>query len=99
MANLGDLQVLRKNMVMLFQEKIPAFQWMLIYLFVLILLATISVIPSAGFLLGSALKAAFATAILSVVLILINLDDLHLFEDFIGQNSAEDVLNTIKGDK
>ena len=99
LANLGDCQVLRKNMVMLFQEKIPLFQWMLIIIFVLILLATISIIPSQGFLLGSGLKAAFATAILSVVFILKNLDDLHLFEDFIGQNSATDVLNTIEGSK
>lgn len=99
LSNLGDCQVLRKNMVMLFQEKIPVFQWLLILLFVLILLATISVIPSAGFLLGAGLKAAFVVAIISVVLILQNLDDLHLFEDFIGQNSAEDVLNTIEGSK
>lgn len=99
MANLGDCQVLRKNMVMLFQEKIPLFQWLLIFLFVFILLCTISVIPSAGFLLGASLKAAFAVAIVSVVIILINLDDLHLFEDFIGQNSAEDVLSTIGGVK
>lgn len=97
MSNLGDCQVLRKNMVMLFQEKIPVFQWLLIFLFVCILLITISVIPSTGFLLGSALKAGFAVAIISVILILHNLDDLHLFEDFIGQNSAKDVLDTIEG--
>jgi hypothetical protein len=96
---LGDCQVLRKNMVMLFQEKIPLFQWILIFLFLLILLATISIIPSAGFLLGSSLKAGFVVAILSVVLILHNLDDLHLFENFIGENSAKDVLDTIEGTK
>jgi len=99
LSNLGDCQVLRKNMVMLFQEKIPMFQWLLITLFVFILLATITVIPSAGFLLGACLKAAFAVAILSVVLILRNLDDLHLFENFIGENSAKDVLDTIEGFK
>lgn len=99
LTNLGDCQILRKNMVMLFQEKIPNFQWLLIFLFVFILLATISVIPSAGFLLGAGLKSAFVVAILSVVLILRNLDDLHLFEDFIGENSATDVLETIEGSK
>jgi hypothetical protein len=99
LTNLGDCQVLRKNMVMLFQEKIPNFQWLLILLFVIILLATISVIPSVGFLLGAGLKAAFAVAILSVILILKNLDDLHLFENFIGENSAKDVLATIEGSK
>jgi hypothetical protein len=99
MTNLGDCQVLRKNMVMLFQEKIPTFQWLLIFLFLFILLATISVIPSAGFLLGSCLKAGFVVALIFVVLILRNLDDLHLFEDFIGENSAQDVLSTIEGTK
>ncbi len=99
MTNLGDCQVLRKNMVMLFQEKIPMSQWLLILLFVLILLSTISVIPSVGFLLGSALKAGFAVAIVTVVLILHNLDNLHLFENFIGEGSAKDVLDTIEGSR
>lgn len=99
LANLGDCQVLRKNMVMLYQERIPGFQWFLIFLFVLILLATITVIPSQGFLLGSILKSAFAVSILSVVVILFNLDDLHLFEKFIGENSARDVVEIIGGTK
>ncbi len=72
-------------------------QYLLLVVF--ILLATITVIPSAGFLLVACLKAAFVVAILSVTLILHNLDDLHLFEKFIGENSALDVLNTIKGVK
>jgi hypothetical protein len=97
LANLGDCQVLRKNMVTLSQEKVPTFQWFLILLFLTILLATITVIPSAGFLLGAALKAAFAAAFISVILILRNLDNLHLFENFIGENSAVDVLHTIEG--
>lgn len=99
LTNLADCQVLRKNMVMLHQESIPAFQWLLIFLFVFILLATITVVPSAGFLLGACLKAAFVVAILSVILILHNLDDLHLFEKFIGENSAADVVETIEGVK
>jgi hypothetical protein len=99
LANMGDCQVLRKNMVMLYQEGIPNFQWLLLFMFVVILLATVSVIPSTGFLLGAGLKAGFVVAIVSVILILRNLDDLHLFEDFIGQNSAQDVLDTIEGSK
>lgn len=99
LANLGDCQVLRKNMVMLFQERIPAFQWILLFIFVFIILSAVSVIPSSGIFLGSVLKAGFVVAIISVVLILHNLDDLHLFEDFIGENSARDVLDTIAGSK
>ncbi len=99
LANLTDCQVLRKNMVMLHEERIPSFQWFLIIFFTFILLATISVIPSQGFLFGSILKAAFAISIVSVCVILHNLDNLHLFEKFIGKNSAEDVLNIIEGSK
>lgn len=97
LTNLGDCQVLRKNMVMISQEKIPFFQWVLIFIFVFVLLGTVSVIPSAGFLFGSILKAAFVCSILSVVMILHHLDDLHLFEEFAGENSAKDVLATIAG--
>lgn len=99
LSNVGDCQVLRKNMIMLFQERIPSFQWFLICFFVIILLSAISVIPSAGFLLGSALKSAFVISILSVVIILRNLDNLHLFENFIGENSARDVVDLIEGNK
>ncbi len=99
LANLNDCQVLRKNMVMLSQERIPEFQWFLIFFFVFILLVTISVIPSFGFFLGSILKSAFVVSIISVVFILYNLDNLHLFENFIGENSAKDVVDIIKGSK
>lgn len=99
LSNLGDCQVLRKNMVMLYQERIPSFQWFLIFFFVLILLATITVIPSVTFLLGSLMKSAFVVSIISVVIILYNLDNLHLFEKFIGENSALDVTEILSGKK
>ena len=99
LTGLGDCQVLRKNMVMIYQERIPSFQWFLIFVFMLILLAAISILPSAGILMPSLLKAAFVVAIMSVIVILHNLDNLHLFEAFIGENSAKDVINLIEGTK
>ena len=96
LAGLSDCQVLRKNMVMLYQERIPSFQWFLVILFLEMLLMSISVIPSVGALLGSVLKAAFVVSLISVVIILRNLDNLHLFEGFIGENSAKDVLANVK---
>ncbi|MCX6758022.1 MAG: hypothetical protein NTZ44_04040 [Candidatus Nomurabacteria bacterium] len=99
LTNMGDCQVLRKNMVMIFQERIPGFQWFLICFFVLILLVAITVIPSHLFLLGSVLKSAFVISIISVIVILHNLDNLHLFENFIGENSAKDVIGIINGEK
>ena len=84
---------------MIYQERIPSFQWFSIVFFMFILLATVTVIPSSGFLLGSILKSAFVVSIVSVVFILYNLDNLHLFESFIGENSAKDVVDLIKGVK
>lgn len=95
LAGLSDAQVLRKNMVMLYQERIPSFQWFLIVFFLVMLLMSISVIPSVGAILGSVLKAAFVTSLISIVIILKSLDNLHLFEGFIGENSAKDVLANI----
>ncbi len=96
LASLSDAQVLRKNMVMLYQERIPSFQWFLIVFFLVMLLMSISVIPSVGAILGSVLKAAFVTSLISIVIILKSLDNLHLFEGFIGENSAKDVLANIR---
>ena len=96
MTGLSDCQVLRKNMVMLYQERIPSFQWFLIVFFLLMLLMSISVIPSIGMLLGSMLKSAFVVSLISVIIILRNLDNLHLFEGFIGESSARDVVANIR---
>ncbi|MBU2103617.1 hypothetical protein KKD81_00110 [Patescibacteria group bacterium] len=92
---LADCQVLRKNMIMLYQERIPPFQWFLILFFLLMLVLAISAIPSTGLLLGSILKAAFIVSLISVVVILRNLENFHLFEEFIGERSAQDVIDII----
>ena len=96
---LSDCQVLRKNMVMLFYERMVLFQWVLMLLFVVILIATISVVPSVGVVFASILKAAFVATIIAVVFILRDLDNLHLFESFAGENSARDVIGIIEGNR
>lgn len=98
-SNLSDCEVDRKNMVMFYQERIPPFQWFIIIFFVFILILAVSAIPSQGLILESILKSAFGVSILSVGTILYHLDNLHLFEDFIGENSAKDVLDLISGKK
>ena len=95
LTGLADCQVLRKNMVMLYQEKIPPFQWFLILFFLVMLVLAISAIPSTGLFLGSILKAAFIVSLISVVVILRNLENFHLFEEFIGERSAQDVIDII----
>lgn len=89
----------RKELVGIVEERIPRFQWGLMVLFTLILLSAVSSIPSVGMWLSSILKAGFAASVVSVVIILYKLDTLNLFEGTIGERSAQDVLDIIKGKK
>lgn len=97
-AALRIAQEERKVMVALREERIPSFQWLVIYLLTGILLVTFSVtISSEGFLLGSVLKGVFVTAVFSVMMLLKQLDSLKLFEGTIGGHSAQDALSIIGG--
>lgn len=98
-GGLSNCEVDRKNMVMLYQERIPQFQWFVIYFFATVLILAVSAIPSEGLIFESILKSAFGVSIFSIASILHHLDHLHLFEDFIGENSAKDVLDLIGGKK
>ena len=86
-------------MVALRDERIPKFQWALIYLLTLILILTVSIIPSQALLLGSVIKSAFIMSVLVVTILLRQLDKLQLFSGKIGENSAKDVIDIIKGVK
>ena len=97
--SLGDAQDLRKQMVALREERIPHFQWVLIYFFMVILLATVASLGSYGQFFPAILKAAFAVSVVSVIIILHKLDSLRLFEGTIGEHSAQDVLGIINGEK
>jgi hypothetical protein len=59
----------------------------------------IAAIPSEGLLLESVLKSAYGVSLFSVASILYHLDVLHLFEHFVGENSAKDVILLIEGKK
>jgi len=98
-VGLQDQQKVRKNMVALREERIPGFQWMLIYLLTAILILTVSTIPSESLLLGSVIKAAFIVSVLMVAVLLKKLDELKLFEGIIGEHSAQDVVEIIEGKK
>lgn len=95
--SLSTAQDLRKHLVALQQERIPTFQWTLIYLFTGILLFTVSSIPSFELFLGSILKAAFAVSVISIITILHKLDHFKTFGDIIGYRSGHDVLKIING--
>jgi len=99
MLVLSDLQKIRKGMASLRGERIPNFQWMLVYLLTVILILVVSTVDSHLIILGSIVKSAFVVAVVSVVVLLKKLDSLQLFSGAIGEASALDVIEIIDGKK
>ncbi len=99
LTSLQRLQVIRKRMIALHEERVPMFNWVIIILISLILFITLSAIPSQKLVLESILKATFGTSIISVVILLYRLDKLKLFSKITGEESAQDVLNIFSGEK
>ncbi|TSC83162.1 MAG: hypothetical protein G01um101419_208 [Parcubacteria group bacterium Gr01-1014_19] len=97
---LREMQLVRKNMVALREERMPKSEWILIYFLAAIFLVIVAVtIPSQYLLLSAVLKAAFVTSMLFVAMLLRQLDNLKFFEGTIGESSARDMLAIIKGDR
>lgn len=87
------MQIARKKMDILHQERIPALQWGLLIFLAGILLVSVSAITSVGMVVPAILKGAFATCILLVLVILYQFNNLTFFENIIGEHSAKDVLD------
>jgi len=99
LGSLHTAQLTRKNMVALREERVPAFQWILIWIIAIIVFFAVSAIPSVGFAIGSMIKAAFISSVLVVIIMLEKLDKLRLFEGRIGAHLAQDVVDIIEGKK
>ena len=99
LAAMAQMQTSRKSLVSLHQERIPFFQWLLLYILAFILLVTVSVIPSQFVAISALLKGAFASATIFVLFLLHKFDRLSFFENTIGERSAHDVLEIIAGKK
>jgi len=97
--NLGAAQDTRKRLIALSRERVPFDQWILITFFVLMLIGTVSAIPSQAVLFPSLLKAAFIISVLSVMYILYRLNNLMYTEKIMGEESARDVIEIIEGTK
>jgi hypothetical protein len=96
---LNDAQKSRKKMIALHKESVPAFQWVVIYILVAILLLVLSGIQSKGMLFESVFKAAFASAVSAVLILLSRFNKLQFYENNIGEKSAQDVLDIVAGVK
>jgi len=69
-------QDIRKQVVTLYEERIPVEQWVLIIFFATMLVATVSAVSSTGLMFASILKAAFVISVFSVLYILYRLNEL-----------------------
>ncbi|MEI7620404.1 MAG: hypothetical protein WCJ57_02440 [Candidatus Falkowbacteria bacterium] len=100
MMSLGAIQQERKNLVALYEERIPVFEWIPIWFLAGVLILTLSTTVSSYLsLLDSVLKGIFGTSVLVIVILLKRLDSLRLFEGIIGEHSARDVVDIIDGRK
>lgn len=96
---LREMQVVRKSMVALREERISESEWLLIYFLAAILLVILASVPSQYSLVPSILKAAFSASLLFVIALLRQLANLKSFEGTIGEHSAQDILMIIKGER
>jgi len=96
---LNEIQIARKQLVSLYQERIPQSQWIILYILCFILLITLSIIPSHLLILQSIIKSSFVCTIFFIMFLLHYLYNLHFFERTIGEHSATDVLDIIEGKK
>lgn len=96
---LATIQDIRKQMLALSKEKVPREQWALILIFVFMLVGAVSTLPSVGVIFPSILKAAFVVSVISVMYILFRLNNLMFTEKIMGEDSAHDVIEIIKGKK
>jgi hypothetical protein len=98
MISLNNIQLERKNLVALYEERIPLFEWIPIWFLAGVLIFTLSItIPSYMSVTDSILKGIFGTSIFVIVLLLHQLDSLKLFEGIIGEHSAKDAIDIMEG--
>jgi hypothetical protein len=96
-TSLDTLQAARKQMVSLYIERIPFIEKLLVVVMAGVLLLTLFMIPAEHLFLGPLMKSFFGTIIVTVVVILFQLDSMTLFEGLPGEASAMDIINIIEG--
>ncbi len=86
-----QLQQNRKKIIALYNEKLIAFQWILIFIFALITVISFHFIQT-EYLLINILKVVFGTAVFLVILLIKQLNDLAIFGENFSNKIANDVL-------
>lgn len=89
-----NLQISRKKMIMLYHEKLLPLQWALVYILGILMVISFNFIPNHN-LIVNLLKIFFGVAVLFVILLLKQLDDLSIFGKNFNKETANDMLRII----
>ena len=90
-----ELQQNRKRIIAAYAEKLAGFQWAIIYVLGVLLAVSFDFVPSNSFLV-QIMKILFGTAVFISVVLLKELDNLTLFGEHAGKESAEDIFRIIE---
>jgi len=91
----AELQISRKKMIMLYHEKLLPIQWALILILGFLTTISFNFIPSHIFGINI-LKIIFGVAVLFIILLLKQLDELSLFGKDFNKRTANDILRIIE---
>ncbi len=86
-----QVQISRKKMIMLYNQKLLTLHWALIYTLAALMVVSFNFIPNHTFLVDI-LKVAFGLSVMFVILLLKQLDDLEVFGRNFSRNTANDMI-------
>lgn len=90
----ASVQVSRKRMVMLYDEKLLPLQWALVFILGALMVVSFNFIPNHTFIINI-LKIIFGVAVLFVILLLKQLDELSIFGKDFNKRTANDIIRII----
>jgi hypothetical protein len=96
---IDDMQVQRKALITLNEEKVTRYQYTIVFLLAFVLVAMFLSLNTHGQLVESFMKGVLISVVGVVVWMLHKFDELHVFEGVVGEHSARDVIEIIEGKK
>ena len=90
-----QLQISRKKMIMLYNQKLLPLHWALIYMLAILMVVSFNFIPNYTLPID-VLKVVFGLAVFFVVILLKQLDDLSIFGTDFSKKTANDMLRIVE---
>lgn len=89
-----QLQQTRKRVIVILNERLLVFQWLIIYILALILIISFNFLYSESLIINL-LKIIFSTTVFLVIILLKQLNDLSIFGKNFSHHIAKDVINIL----